>query len=308
MKPISLFAPSKLLLMCALFWFLAVFHTSAEERFSDRDYNFSEEYDSIISEVKELIIPNLTEKEQKIVRSISIRRDNDPRLGPMPVALIENNHRYIELSIAYYRIVLAVTESFMIEVHFGRAGFAAEYMAYALNKNDGRIKWPYVYAGIHVSDIAQMYQADGPAMEKVGLTMGAVAMVLCHEWAHHVLGHTAGDKPSLAVSRAQEERADAWAIQRLIESEILPLGAIPALYAFYMMDQNAIRHEKERTHPAELRRFDAAISATLGTWDRFVQNHSDRFEVMGVDPDAARVGLIKFRDEVRSVIAGQDSD
>jgi len=91
---------------------------------------------------------------------------------------------------------------------------------------------------------------------------------LARGYAHHILRRPQTSQKSLTEIREQEEEADRWASSAVLRAKIGPIvGAYPfILFAAY--DCDAILHEQARDHPADIRRLDAVIQASIDGLDK----------------------------------------
>jgi hypothetical protein len=101
----------------------------------------------------------------------------------------------------------------------------------------------------------------------IGLIEAVVAFVLAHEMAHHIHGDTQSPATSFEDSQKREIAADKWASETMIRGKSAPLAGCFAFLYFAALDSDALKHEKERYHPADARRLKAIIDDTIASID-----------------------------------------
>jgi predicted Zn-dependent protease len=81
----------------------------------------------------------------------------------------------------------------------------------------------------------------------------SLCFLYLHEFGHHVLHHV-GNTESLAISRAQEAAADAWAISTAFEARFNLAAASPAFNFVAGLGGGSLEDEVKQTHPLGIRR------------------------------------------------------
>jgi hypothetical protein len=128
---------------------------------------------------------------------------------------------------------------------------------------------------------------------------GALAFVLAHELGHHMLGHGASAPKDLAESRQRESDADSWACGAIIRgAHAGPLVGIYALLYYAALDNYALQHEMLRSHPAELKRIDHLIDATIEGLD------NETISLTGsITKETIKANLESMRSSLKTAIA-----
>jgi hypothetical protein len=262
--------------------------------------------------ITELVVAQLRETlpapEKQILDSIKFVYPNDLTQIASPSAYKVGGKRIVSMNVGFYRTLGGFGDLAVISQGTGRP--TGDYMPHVIPKliNNSRlppekrehIKYPYDFYGIPEKDAVKLRQRQDLSEIYAAITLGGLSFVVAHEIAHHVLGHI--DNPlkanDLEGSRNREEAADAWACRALLRTGYLPLGAIYALKIYYHLDQDAIAHERERTHPAELRRFEAAIDSSLEGLPLF----KERIKATGETMEGVRKALLTAKEAIRKEI------
>jgi hypothetical protein len=130
------------------------------------------------------------------------------------------------------------------------------------------IKPFYDWANWSPPQISQ-YRANARLQRASELTgVGVIGFIYAHEVAHHLLGHIGNLTSDFEVKRKREMAADAWASEHLIRADVAPLVGVFAMVYFAALDCNALSHERNLIHPADIRRIMAVVNDTSAGLDR----------------------------------------
>lgn len=271
---------------------------------------FKKELEMMLETAKGLLIPTLNADELKIFQQTDIRIVNQNSIIASPFATIENGRRVIQFSTGYYRVLYAMGDLTLIQ-YSGQYGddVMIRWFNYALPKlfaneriPSGQrqfIKWPSDYLGVPLEDLVKWHEDNDTGRLFTSLVLNSLMMVLAHETAHQVLGHTQRRPRDLAESRARERSADEWAVKHLLEAEVMPIAGIYALMLYYFLDQDAINHEEMRTHPSEIRRIKELVQTTLDNLPRF----RDRLGLSDVPDEQFKLNLKRALEKIEDEIA-----
>ena len=138
------------------------------------------------------------------------------------------------------------------------------------------------WAGWSLARRSQLDADDAKQAEIQKVFTASLAFVLAHELGHHLLGHGLRPPLDLTDSRAREAAADNWACDALVRVNVGPIAGVYGFLFYLALDDDALKHEGRRTHPAEVRRIDAIVDATIAGLDRLTIQ-SDRFNKADVE-------------------------
>lgn len=157
------------------------------------------------------------------------------------------------------------------------------------------VKAPLEWAGRSKEEIAAHIKSIKTPQRDILLT-GVVTFVLAHEMAHHVLDHSKKPAVSFADSQDREIAADKWASDTMIGGQTAPfLGCFAFLY-FAALDLDALKHEEERYHPADIRRLHSLIDNTIVAFEKI------SFDTTTFSRDEFKTKLEQIRSEFETVI------
>jgi len=226
-------------------------------------------YASNIAKTRQIIFAGLDPREAALERRLDYRV---PLSDDIQIARALPFTNDIELGVGFLRALEMLIDAGIIQESFNRPGFMNRYIDYVVlqwRRRATSIKSPYEFAGWNESQIDRFTANKSLQEQHMNLFSQNLALVMAHEAAHHILGHTKDITEDKAVRRVREEQADAWAVTHLLKANIWPAGGTLLLHYFYKLDEDAILHEDRREHPADLRRIRALLQATLGSVDDF---------------------------------------
>lgn len=193
-----------------------------------------------------------------------------------PFADVDASGPYITFTAGLARLVAAVTEA----IYALPPRQSIQYIAYVVAQQQQAvaaaggspaappIKPFYEWANWSQQQI-NGYQADANLQRNIELTnVGVIGFIYAHEAGHHLLGHVANPDVDLPTKRDREMKADAFASEHLIRADVGPLVGVFAMVYFAALDCNALAHEQNLIHPADIRRISAVIQETENGLDQ----------------------------------------
>jgi hypothetical protein len=219
----------------------------------------------IIAQIRPPLFDDLPKSEAQIYKRIEFNVSDDSH-HMIAYASKKNGVRRVTLSEGMGRTIELSADALMIEWHYNKPKFTAEYMNMVFKRavrNEQkaaqglapeRIPSPYDFAGWSKSDLEAFISDPQMHLEEMRLFEGAFSFVLAHEVAHHVLGHEDTPAKNDAEQRERETQADAWAIDLMVRKRISPVTGIIPMLLSYTMGLNPINREVESDHPADARR------------------------------------------------------
>lgn len=270
---------------------------------------FKDELKNLIDVSRQLIEPTLNDEERAIFRAIEFRIVDNLDAIASPYAAIEDGKRVIVFDTGFYRMLYAMGDLGLIQKseRYGDE-VTTRYFNYALprlfrNSRKPRhlrefIKYPTDYFNVPREEVLEWHTNKETSMLFTGITLGSVSMVIAHELGHQVLGHCSQPSRDLADSRKHEKDADQWAVQHLLAAEVVPISGMYALVFYYFLDQDAIAHEEQRSHPSEIKRIEDMVRATISNLPRF----RERMRANGISEESIKEGLKKALDAIKQDI------
>lgn len=296
----------------SLITYLLLAHSVALAEDPTADELFEGELREMCQQVLKDISRSLSGTERRVVDSIEFVYTPSSNTMESPRAYSKNGKRFVAFGIEFYRALgMGIGDTTVIQVAKKQSNATTKYMKYAipLLMNNSRkavservfIKDPYSYFNISIEDAIALRQNTDYGLSYTGAVLGSTAFVIAHELAHHVLGHSDTPPKSLQESREREEAADLWACKTLLRSGYMPIAGVLSLTMFYFMDQDAIKHERQRTHPAEIRRIEAMIDATLGNLSLF----KERLNSLDIPLETIKQQLLFSKQKIKEELGRQ---
>ena len=113
----------------------------------------------------------------------------------------------------------------------------------------------------------------------------AMAFVVAHEIAHHVLGHLDDPDSSGTAQRKREEAADSWAASAIYSAGFTPMASIFTMLLFNEAYERSEKIGANSTHPAPISR---AVTLSKKTVDLLERGASGKVLSPTVDIEKAR--------------------
>jgi hypothetical protein len=230
----------------------------------------------------------------------------------------------IEISVGFARTMYYVADAILSDP--AHAVGYINYIVAAQRENSRRvargqdpvgIKYLYQWAGWSKAQF-DARAANKQKQTDVDRTWNAVLLfMMAHEYAHHLLGHVKQTNVPLAMSREYEAAADTWASDLLLKADVGPIVGAYAFLFYAAYDCDAINHEGDRTHPADIKRFEAVVRKTIDGLDRLTVAGGSREQVRaqlesvakGLRTEIAKhVSCLSETDGRQEVAAAPDGD
>lgn len=253
------------------------------------------------------VLKGLSPQEREFERGITYTVPLEDDVNGAYSTIDGDGRMVVAITVGFGRSLDMLVDAMIMSKIYNEPGFFDEYVEYVIRATDSNVKRmrnglrpkfihsPYTYRHWNDQQIDRFSAQNGLLHNKI-LT-SALAVVLAHEIAHQYYGDTRTKRKSLADARMREQRADDWAMQRVINAHILPIGAMVPLMYYMHLDEDAIAHEDERSHPADLRRLRGAFAATLAALDAF-----------SGDLAAAGMSLSETKKQFATAISQMDED
>jgi hypothetical protein len=307
--------------VCALSFILAIIiqaspsHAEPDDS-GQNNHVFHDQLDTISKQViGDLLAAPLSEHEKEVINSVKFEIvDDDNELGS-PEALTdtqEGDHK-VRFGTGFYRAIYMFGEVCVIQLKTGKTDSVRRYLNYVVTRlaenslvsaeDQKPIDDPYRFFHINLETAEEWQQEPNSIQLMAGITLSATAFVIAHEYGHWIHNDPLHPFVSLQDSRRREAAADAWACKALLKAGYMPLGGFYADSIFYFEDQDAIHHEEKRTHPAEIRRIQMVLKATLDNLDLF----ADRAEQSGQSLDSIRDQLKRAESQIEREITTEES-
>lgn len=253
--------------------------TSTSYAYNDKDYRrdvraLSHDIKSEILELRDVLYKTASNDDKELIDSIKFSVPSDP--APVRVrSIFDEKKPKIEISTGFVVVLHQMSRALAIENLFKKPSLGAQYTKYAAKKFSselGREKFllPEEFARVRL---------DNSSIRKVEhFANGLKAVVLLHVISHEI-GHIALDhkifphgktkRAILKESRKNEKAADAWASQFLVKGGHPPLGGLYAFLYWHYVDEEAIKLERYRSHPAEITRMESLVHESVVAIDKW---------------------------------------
>jgi hypothetical protein len=222
----------------------------------------------IVNNARDLIEPVLSLEERTIAVSVRYRVTASRGVGAS--ASVPDGQRLIVIHAGIVQVIEWISDAILIEGELSRPGCVRDYMAYlgpAIIQNTERtsaglapnaVSPPARFTTGSCSGVTPAQFAAVPRIgdRKAGLIEASILFLYLHELGHHVKRHTASSPSgSLAMSRANEDEADRWAIATALKARQSLAAALPIFHLIAATGGNSIEAELKATHPLGVRRF-----------------------------------------------------
>ena len=224
--------------------------------------------EKVLRNAARMVEPALSPDEREIQSRVSVRVPLSEEVGAY-ARRSPSGKPEILISAGLTRVLEWLATAEISEVHFGTRGCLEDYSTYLLRgiaENSQRVKsgeqprpvfGPALYARRNrgaCDDLRSDFTSSQVAGEHFAGAMDAsLCFLYLHEFGHHVLHHV-GNTESLAISRAQEAAADAWAISTAFEARFNLAAASPAFNFVAGLGGGSLEDEVKQTHPLGIRR------------------------------------------------------
>lgn len=242
---------------------------------------------TVLRNARKKIEPVLTKNELSIAKSIDYRVNETAGIGAF--ATIEDGKRVIAISAGFSSVLQQIADAMIFDQELGLKGCFADYSKYLADqiiKNTARVKsglnasktYALMEYAVHVGkscnglDPTRFTSRDDLGVLRARMIEASIVFLYLHELGHHVLGHPATASADLATRRAQEDKADRWAIATALKARFLVLAAQPFIQYMALLGGDSIESENWMTHPLGVRRF---LRLLEDTHDHFEANPAD---------------------------------
>jgi hypothetical protein len=197
---------------------------------------------------------------------------------------MEDGRKVVVLTAGTTEWFAEIANAVLAEQELGLAGCLEEYVTYVAtgiveNSNRARSRLPAravayfaAYASTSSGHCRNFVAASFDTRQDLGelrarMVESSIAFFYLHELGHHVLGHTSGlaltpvnglvigSDDRLAMTRAQEDAADRWAIRTALRARYDPAVASPAFLLIASTGGDSLESERHMDHPLGARRF-----------------------------------------------------
>jgi hypothetical protein len=252
--------------------------TNAQETLEQATTRYRSSFQAVLQNYKNLVYPQLNLSEREIATSVIYRYR--PTQDVIAQAYIDDDdQRVVEISFGFLVITESVTHGYAVSGEAEKPQCFINYLnnlGAALLKNAkarqagnpvGLVPFFGAYARDGrqgCEDITSSDLSNKEAFDYIpGGMNAALAFIIGHELAHHVLGHVDNDHTSLLASRKAETEADAWAIKQSLRIGVTPTVATPMLLMFASFSGSDLNAELESTHPLGIRRLLHSIDKSI---------------------------------------------
>jgi|GEM_PF-2610388 len=243
----------------------------------------------LIGEFRPQIRSGLSSQQQEIERRVQYRVVVTGNANAQ--ARVSGSIGYTDISAGLVQVIDWLSHALAISAEFGKRACTMGYVKYLADGIEGNssavashqplqpVGSPFVFARLRPDLCPGVTEARFRARQRAVeirelFVAGSLKLIMAHELAHHVYGHTLSRPVNLKASRERERAADEFSFRALSLSGTIPYEGFPVILLFSAVEGFSIEGETASDHPSGLHRLRdmAAFSADAVESDEAVKN------------------------------------
>jgi hypothetical protein len=227
-----------------------------------------------VSRFRRQMSPVLTSAQRAQEQEIAyeVVRSDDPSVAE---AAESKGKRVIRISVGFMRLLETMVEASAVSYVQNKPDLALRYYRYfaeTINESVVRLQRGQTATPIQLfpqwigwteAERKRNWNDARLGTQRSQGVYAALAFVVSHETAHHLLGHRSYSEKSDAEARADETAADSFAADILVKLELPPAAALPLIGFWSVLGNNPIEREAASTHPSDERRLFALLDRSI---------------------------------------------
>lgn len=179
-----------------------------------------------VEEFRKPLFATLPHSEADIEKAINYQFPGGDRASVL--STVENDVRLIIISKAYVQVILELTDLYYLTYKkFLHTPFPYDsYIREVIDNKTGKFAHVEDFFSLTQRQLAEFNSETGRT-DRLSLYLMTLSFIMCHETAHHVLGHT--KETTGATTYEMETSADDWALKSASIPGVVAIGGVIAL-------------------------------------------------------------------------------